>query len=240
MYFTAKLDLEGEVFNILEFTSGIDQCIDTNGYPTLAPTGGVVELKLESAQSTALFAHAVSHCDMRNFKIIFTPVKIGAPSRIIELYDTYCISYREFFNDESAEPLYTRVSFSPGITAWNGEKKIEKWWKRSEVNNNAGPSNAINYNQLIKERQTEEKPSIMECFYTNLEGQNIEQIAPGKVILNITTQNCTGKLVDIDLNNDHYDFYYKGVLAKDDILNDIKVTGESMQLELEAKLTNEA
>jgi hypothetical protein len=55
MSFLAKLEIDGETMNVLEFQCTIGQEIDKTGKPSADPTGGNVRMLLESTKSTMLF-----------------------------------------------------------------------------------------------------------------------------------------------------------------------------------------
>jgi hypothetical protein len=71
MSFLAKLELNNEIFNVLEFDVSFNQGIDNNGKPANKAKGGQVRLVVEST-STDLFSDwMISHTSTKDGKLFF-------------------------------------------------------------------------------------------------------------------------------------------------------------------------
>ena len=71
------------------------------------------------------------------------------------------------------------------------------------------------------------KPDIVEVYFTNLEGNKIEEAKEGNsVYLNIETENMTGKTITIRLIDDGVDFEYEGNLLQDDTLTNYVIKSD--------------
>lgn len=82
-----------------------------------------------------------------------------------------------------------------------------------------------------KKQQTDNEPELIAKYYTDLEGNRINETIIGQeVYLVLETKNMIGKTVDIDLSDNTKDFEYKGHILKDDILGNL-IINEDLQQE---------
>lgn len=71
MSFLAKLELDNEVFNVLEFDVTFNQSVDNNGKPANKVKGGQVRIVVESTHTDLFSDWMVSHTITKDGKVIF-------------------------------------------------------------------------------------------------------------------------------------------------------------------------
>jgi len=137
---TAKLEIEGKTFNILNFSFDFEQNSSYNGYPSSTPTGGLFKIVIESTQEKLFFEWMSKENSMKNAKIIISPSFAMGKSRVIELIDGYLIKYLENFDGINNRPISTYMELSPAIMLQDGVKIFEKYWKVTDLSNNVAPT----------------------------------------------------------------------------------------------------
>lgn len=71
MSFLAKLELDNEIFNVLEFEIHFTQQTDSNGKPASKTKGGQIKLVVESTQTDLFSDWMVSKTSVKDGTIIF-------------------------------------------------------------------------------------------------------------------------------------------------------------------------
>jgi hypothetical protein len=127
MSFLAKLELDGETLNVLEFHCSIGQETDKSGKPSADPTGGTIRLVVESTKSTTIFDWMISHSQTKNGKLTFYRRDAISKMRELEFNEGYCIKYDEFFLADSNEPMRIEFYISAKEIIMNGSKLSRNW-----------------------------------------------------------------------------------------------------------------
>ncbi|WP_238423882.1 hypothetical protein [Capnocytophaga genosp. AHN8471] len=74
------------------------------------------------------------------------------------------------------------------------------------------------------------KSQTIEIYYTNLEGDKIEEAIIGEEIyLVLESKNMIGQVIDVDLSDNTRDFEYEGQILKDDILKNLTINKNIQQ-----------
>lgn len=129
MSISARLFVEDQEYNILEFDLKFNQEVDFMGNPISNFKGGYWDIKLETIKSPLLLQWMLDSDSMKKVKIVI-PSRFGtSKSRNIELLDTYCISNNKAFNSTNIEPLTTSITLSPASMIENGEVLFSKSWR---------------------------------------------------------------------------------------------------------------
>lgn len=129
MSISARLFVEDQEYNILEFDLKFNQEVDFMGNPISNFKGGYWDIKLETIKSPLLLQWMLDSSSMKKVKIVI-PSRFGtSKSRNIELLDTYCISNNKAFNSTNTEPLITSITLSPASMIENGEVVFSKSWR---------------------------------------------------------------------------------------------------------------
>ncbi len=129
MSISAKLFVDDQEFNILEYNLNFSQETDGSKRPIGNFKGGHFNLKVETIKSSLLLQWMLNSDSMKKVKIVF-PSRTGrTQSRTIELLDTYCVENNKAFNALNPEPLTTNITLSPASMIENGEVMFSKSWR---------------------------------------------------------------------------------------------------------------
>lgn len=127
MSFLAKLEIDGESMNVLEFQCTIGQEIDKTGKPSADPSGGNLRMILESTKSSMLFDWMISNSQTKNGKITFFKRDAMSKMREFQFNEGYCVKYDEFFSSVSNTPMQIEVMISSKEIILNGSKLVRNW-----------------------------------------------------------------------------------------------------------------
>ena len=109
MSFLAKLELDNEIFNVLEFDVNFSQNTDNNGKPSNKVKGGQIRLVVESTATDLFSEWMVSHTTNKNGKIIFYRRDAMSTMKNVVFSKAYCISFHESFRSEGTVPMQTEI-----------------------------------------------------------------------------------------------------------------------------------
>jgi hypothetical protein len=130
MSFLAKLELDNEIFNVLEFDVTFTQSTDNNGKPGNKATGGQIRLVVESTQTDVFSDWMVSQTQTKDGKIIFYRRDAMSTMKNVVFKKAYCISFHESFRSEGATPMTTQILISSNEVKI-GNTTFENNWKNS-------------------------------------------------------------------------------------------------------------
>lgn len=127
MSFLAKLELDGNTYNILDCSYGFSQPTDGTGKPQGMPQGGEISVRIESTGNPELLGWMLDHNKTKDGKIIY--FRRDAMSKLQELKfeKAYCINFFEHFSSISNEPLQIELKFIAKIFNVNGTVHENKW-----------------------------------------------------------------------------------------------------------------
>ncbi len=129
MSISAKLFVDDQEYNILEYNLKFYQETDGNNKPLGNFKGGHFNIKVETIKNSLLLEWMVNSDSMKKVKIVF-PSRTGtSKSRTIELLDTYCVENNKAFSATNPEPLTTNLTLSPASMIENGEVMFSKSWR---------------------------------------------------------------------------------------------------------------
>lgn len=130
MSFLAKLELDNETFNVLEFDVSFNQGIDNNGKPANRTKGGQLRLVVESTSTNLFSDWMVSHTSVKNGKIIFYRRDAMSTMKNITFKKGYCIFFHESFRSETTTPMSTEILITSNEIKI-GNTVFENNWKNS-------------------------------------------------------------------------------------------------------------
>lgn len=112
MSFLAKLNVDGQEFNVIDCSYNFEQSVDRNNKPSGAPRGGQIKVVIESRGTTDFLKWMVAHKLSKDGLIKF--YKRDAMSKLMDLKfkKAYCIGYSEHFNAESSIPMQIELTIS--------------------------------------------------------------------------------------------------------------------------------
>ena len=127
MSFLAKLQINDEEFNVLDFNIKFDKEIDALNKPTGNTKGGTVKIEIEANQSTSFLSWMLSGDVTKNGKIIFFRRDAMSKMRELVFEKAYCISYNEQFNSTNEIPMFISVELTAKELIFGDAKFSKKW-----------------------------------------------------------------------------------------------------------------
>ena len=127
MSFLAKLELDGNTYNILECKYKFIQPIDESGKPQGMPKGGEIFIKIESMGNPELLDWMLDHSQVKNGKIVF--FRRDAMSKLQELNfeKAFCVEFEEHFDADNNQPLQIEMKLIAKKFNVNGAMHEKKW-----------------------------------------------------------------------------------------------------------------
>lgn len=125
--FLAKLEIDGNTYNVLEYDLHFNQERGPNGRPVAAAQGGDIRVVIESDKNTEFVYWGTSHNQTKDGKITF--YKHDAMSRLKEVVfkKAYCIGFHESFRADGRNPMKIELTLSAGDIIY-GIARINKNW----------------------------------------------------------------------------------------------------------------
>ena len=227
MSFLARLFINDRIINVQSSRIHFSQNKDIAGKPAGRVNGGLFTLVLEMDGQTDLLHQMMAIEQMVDGYVRF--YKRDGMSKLVdyEFKDTYIYRYRMTQTANGTNPALIEVSFSPGILLIGSVQYIKPWHVTDIHAVEAAPT---------PEAPSNSNPRLLSTHYTDQEGDRVEELYEGTLILVVESRDCTGEYVDIDLSDDQFDFKYKGQRAEDDILRDVKITQAIQEIPLEVIL----
>ncbi|UGU15194.1 hypothetical protein LS482_16095 [Sinomicrobium kalidii] len=125
--FLAKMQIDGQTYNVLEFNIHTVQDCDKSGKPVAVARIKQLRVVIESDKDTDFFYWATSNTQTKDGKITFH--KRDALSRLKELTfkKAYCTEYEETFNSKGDHPMVTTLYITAKETSF-GTVDIKRDW----------------------------------------------------------------------------------------------------------------
>lgn len=224
--FKAALFLYGKEYTLLSLDYEILKKADINGRPATRALGGMLATSFASTKNdTALYEAMFSKTQLIKGYIRVYKRNGLQKSFDIEFANATVVYLKEHFNAESSIPLIMYLVISPQI------QRIRDTIFELPAN----PSNPFTKKAKPIEREAlDDDLIIIASHFEDLEGNVIEEIYNGKIVLVIETQNGSGKKAHVDLSNKEHGFVYQGKRLEDDRLLNLSLTGDLTRIELEA------
>ncbi|MDV6167383.1 type VI secretion system tube protein TssD [Flavobacterium sp. DG1-102-2] len=127
MSFLAKLEIDGESMNVLEFQCTLGQDTDKSGKPAADPAGGKIRVVVESTKSTMLFDWMVSNSQTKNGKLTFYRRDAISKMRELQFKEAYCIRYDEIFVAYNSMSMKIEIVISAKEINMNGSQFARNW-----------------------------------------------------------------------------------------------------------------
>ncbi len=112
MSFTAKLQLDSEEMNVLHCGYRFMQVTDRTGLPTGTPTGGKIDLLVESTGTTDLFEWMVNPTQVKSGVITFFRIDMFSKLKTLEFKDAFCVDFYETFDHTGERPMQVHLTLS--------------------------------------------------------------------------------------------------------------------------------
>lgn len=130
MSFLAKLELDNEVFNVLEFDVTFNQSVDNNGKPANKVKGGQIRIVVESTHTDLFSDWMVSHTSTKDGKVIFYRRDAMSTMKNVSFKKAYCISFQKRFRNEGTVSMTTEILITSNEIKV-GNTLFENNWKNS-------------------------------------------------------------------------------------------------------------
>ncbi|MBE7653844.1 type VI secretion system tube protein TssD [Tenacibaculum finnmarkense] len=232
----AKLFILGQEIELLWTNMEYYREIRKNGKPSTDIISGLITLCFATGKDTDVILRWMTKENeddtwqevdkMEEGKIYFYENGLDyPPTKTYKFKDTHLIYFKEIFNAEGKEPMQTIITISPAIQNY-GVNFLKRWNVSWVVPSKRTPYQAIENN---------EEPKFIEYYFENNEGEKITQEkiqADQKITLVIETENADNETIDLNLNDNKLDYMYDGVVAENDIIKNIIVTGKETRVEL--------
>ncbi len=169
MSLVAKMYVEDKEINILDYKFRFTRSTDEHGKPMGKPRGTIFEIVFETTSDQSFMEWSIATDMTKHVKIIVSPVTKSSKSRTIELYDVYCVYFKNDFDAQNGEPMTTLIHLTPAIMIDDGYKVLDHYWKKTDLNAEA-PVTTLNKNeeptiQLIDWIDAETEGNLSEINY---------------------------------------------------------------------------
>ena len=116
MSFKAILNIDGfPEIPVIECDFGFYQETDFTGKPSARPSGGVVNLLIQSIPLDGLLGWMISSTERKNGKIIFYKRDNESAMKTVDFKDAVCIKYHEYFKHDTKMPMTTAITISARV-----------------------------------------------------------------------------------------------------------------------------
>ena len=127
MSFLAKLELDGETYNVLEFDLHIHQEVDHNGKPQTIAQGGNIRLVIESTKSVDFMKWMISSTQTKNGKITFFRRDAMSKMKELQFDKAFCIDFHESFRATNEVPMQLALVISAKEIDFSGAVLGKPW-----------------------------------------------------------------------------------------------------------------
>jgi hypothetical protein len=127
MSFLAKLMIDGDEHNILDFDIKFKQEIDTTSKPIGNAKGGIIKLTIEANQSTAFLSWMLSGDMTKDGKITFYRRDAMSKMKELTFEKAFCIGYEEQFNSTTDISMKIIMEIVTREMTFGEAKFINNW-----------------------------------------------------------------------------------------------------------------
>lgn len=127
MSFLAKLELDGETYNVLEFDLHITQEVDHNGKPQTIAQGGNIRLVVESTKSVDFMKWMISSTQTKNGKITFFRRDAMSKLKELKFEKAFCVNFHESFRSNNEVPMQIEMLLSAKDIDFSGAVLGKPW-----------------------------------------------------------------------------------------------------------------
>lgn len=128
MSFLAKLELEGETYNLLNCSYSLEQAIDYNHKPSGTTRGGQISMTIESNGTTVFLKWMVGRTLTKAGKITFHRRDVMGKLYEIKFSQAYCVDYVERFEATFSSPMQVDIVISAKKLEVGEDSVFENQW----------------------------------------------------------------------------------------------------------------
>ncbi|WP_260391893.1 type VI secretion system tube protein TssD [Apibacter muscae] len=124
----SKLELDGEIYTILECNYGFEKRTDSTSKPSGETLGGEIELTIESRGKMNLVEWVLSPDKEKSGVIIF--YRRDGMSKLFDIHfdKAYCIKFHEKFNSTGNEPMQITLTIAAKTLKFNNHIGYTRDW----------------------------------------------------------------------------------------------------------------
>lgn len=112
MSFLAELEIDEEIYNVLDCTYNFNQSIDKNNKPSSIARGGQIMLVIEARGITNFLKWMTEYVHTKDGKVTFFRRDQMARMFHLSFTKAFCIDYTEHFHHHSDEPMQIKMTIS--------------------------------------------------------------------------------------------------------------------------------
>jgi hypothetical protein len=127
MSFLAKLHIDGEEYNILDFDTQFSQGKDATGKPIGEPKGGTISVIIESTQSTNFLSWMLNSSMTKDGKIVFYRRDAMSKMKELSFVKAFCVNYREQFTSTNNIPMKITLELVAKEITFGDAKFSNNW-----------------------------------------------------------------------------------------------------------------
>lgn len=124
---------QGKEYGIVECAYEFHQSIDDSGKPTTRPRGGTITFVTPSTSDEDLFFYNWMFDKIQKQGGEFTFLVFTENNKIsykhVSFENAYCVSLKDYFNDNDSKLMYTTVTLSAEIITVGGKATFDNEWK---------------------------------------------------------------------------------------------------------------
>ncbi|MCV9928754.1 hypothetical protein OIU83_13875 [Flavobacterium sp. LS1R49] len=127
MSFLAKLQIDGEEYNILDFNINFKQETDTTTKPTGNAKGGIIKMTIQADHSTNFLSWMLSSDQSKDGKITFYRRDAMSKMKELTFEKAFCIGYEEQFSSTNDIPMKITMEIVSREMAFGEAKFLNDW-----------------------------------------------------------------------------------------------------------------
>ncbi len=127
MSFKAVFNVDGKDYNVLSCNYSCHQEYDVTGRPSSVARGGVVNLVIESTDSSKLFEWMCDSYMKKDAKVTFNKREENAKLKELEIKEAYMVGYQESFDSAGTGAMTETISLSARSLKMGDGELVNEW-----------------------------------------------------------------------------------------------------------------
>jgi hypothetical protein len=127
MSFKGIFKVDGKEYNVLSCNYRMNQDYDVTGRPSSVTRGGVVNLVVESTDSSKLFEWMCDSYMKKDATITFNKREENAKLKELEIKEAYMVGYKESFDSTGTGAMTEDISLSAKSIKMGDGELVNEW-----------------------------------------------------------------------------------------------------------------
>ncbi len=158
----AKIIIDDKEINVLQFSFGFKQGVDTNGRPSQKPIFVGLQLAIEARKDLDLADWSFASNQTKQLELHIYPVIMGGKTRKLYFYDCHLLHWDNHFSSIGNQPMSEILQISAGgVKDFNSSTEYSAYWRTTFPKQNV-ETTALEKEQRGKERYYIDKIEILE------------------------------------------------------------------------------